>query len=198
MCKALGCWEGHNHVPSAVGIPVYHCIATQDFVYLSGVCNAAAKLRSPVYPRVMWGLPGDFRVLLPWSLAVASRVPPEATDVVPQALLCHAPASCLCPSSSQRHFPALSSGCQAWLRRVKPSLCLPGPWGLIGKLPAGSCIIKMHFPLFNLQSDQQQSSAGILSQSTFTSKLETFMIAGSPITDGSMGPWSLSVPMMII
>ena len=60
----------------------------------------------------------------------------------------------LWPRSSPRHFLALHPGCQVCLGRVKHSPHLPGPWDLTGKLPASSCIMKMHFPLFNLQSDQ--------------------------------------------
>lgn len=94
----------------------------------------------------------------------------------------------LWPSSSPKHFLALSPGCQACLGRVRPSPRLPGPWDLIGKLPASSRIMKMCFPLFNLQSDQDKSSTGIPSQGTSTSKLETFVIARSFITDGRLSP----------
>lgn len=59
-------------------------------------------------------------------------------------------------TSSPRHFLALHPACLVCLGRVKPSPCLPGPWDLVGKLPVSTCVMKVHFPLFNLQSDQRQ------------------------------------------
>ena len=59
-------------------------------------------------------------------------------------------------TSSPRHFLALHPAWLVCLGRVKPSPCLPGPWDLIGKLPVSSCVMKVPFPCFNLQSDQRQ------------------------------------------
>lgn len=82
------------------------------------------------------------------------RCPP--TGVMQQVSTFSCPSSLISGLLLPPGILALTPGCQACLGRVKPSLCLPGPWDLIGKLPASSYIMKMLFSLFNLQSDQRQ------------------------------------------